>query len=62
MNEYRYAPSRRQVTARSHLHGDSDSDKIFIFGFSRGAYAARALAGMLSKVRLPQASHHKYHN
>lgn len=28
----------------------SDGDRIFIFGFSRGAYAARALAGMLAKV------------
>lgn len=27
-------------------------DKISIFGFSRGAYTARALAGMLSKVGL----------
>lgn len=25
-------------------------DKICIFGFSRGAYTARALAGMLHKV------------
>lgn len=29
-----------------------DGDKIFIFGFSRGAYTARALAGMLNKVGL----------
>ena len=27
-------------------------DKISIFGFSRGAYTARALAGMLTKVGL----------
>ena len=27
-------------------------DKICIFGFSRGAYTARALAGMLQKVGL----------
>lgn len=26
-------------------------DKICIFGFSRGAYTARALGGMLFKVR-----------
>ena len=26
-------------------------DKICIFGFSRGAYTARCLAGMLHKVR-----------
>jgi uncharacterized protein (DUF2235 family) len=29
-----------------------DGDRIFIFGFSRGAYTARALAGMLHKVGL----------
>src|SRR5258708_24247271 len=29
-----------------------DGDRIFIFGFSRGAYTARALAGMLYKVGL----------
>lgn len=27
-------------------------DKITLFGFSRGAYTARALAGMLTKVGL----------
>jgi len=29
-----------------------EGDKIYIFGFSRGAYTARALAGMLHKVGL----------
>lgn len=29
-----------------------NGDKISIFGFSRGAYTARALAGMLTKVGL----------
>ena len=29
-----------------------DGDNIFIFGFSRGAYTARALAGMIHKVGL----------
>lgn len=29
-------------------------DKLFLFGFSRGAYTARALAGMLNKVGLLQ--------
>jgi uncharacterized protein (DUF2235 family) len=29
-----------------------DGDRIFIFGFSRGAYTARAVAGMLYKVGL----------
>ena len=30
----------------------SPGDKICLFGFSRGAYTARALAGMLEKVGL----------
>lgn len=30
---------------------DEAGDKICIFGFSRGAYTARALAGMIHKVR-----------
>ncbi len=29
---------------------DHEGDKICIFGFSRGAYTARALAGMIHKV------------
>ena len=35
-------------------HGDgldTEGDRICLFGFSRGAYTARALAGMLHKVR-----------
>ncbi|PPR06254.1 hypothetical protein CVT24_000926 [Panaeolus cyanescens] len=33
-------------------------DKIFLFGFSRGAYTARALAGMIHKVGLlPKCNH-----
>ncbi|KAF7976182.1 hypothetical protein HWV62_7344 [Athelia sp. TMB] len=33
-------------------------DKIFIFGFSRGAYTARALAGMIHKIGLlPPCNH-----
>ena len=31
---------------------DEAGDKICLFGFSRGAYTARALAGMLHKVGL----------
>ncbi|MFE3293359.1 DUF2235 domain-containing protein [Rhodococcus sp. NPDC059234] len=31
-------------------------DRIFIFGFSRGAYTARALAGLLHKVGIPRQS------
>ncbi|KAF8481731.1 hypothetical protein DFH94DRAFT_732636 [Russula ochroleuca] len=34
-------------------------DKICIFGFSRGAYTARALAGMLHKVGLLPAGNHQ---
>ena len=32
---------------------DQFGDKICVFGFSRGAYTARALAGMLAKVDIP---------
>ncbi|KAK0440237.1 hypothetical protein EV421DRAFT_1712567, partial [Armillaria borealis] len=28
-------------------------DRLFLFGFSRGAYQVRALAGMIEKVRIP---------
>lgn len=31
-------------------------DKVYIFGFSRGAYTARALAGMIQKVSKIYAS------
>ncbi len=31
-------------------------DKIFIFGFSRGAFNARALAGLLNKIGIPRRS------
>lgn len=34
-------------------------DRICIFGFSRGAYTARALAGMLNKVGLLPAGNHE---
>ena len=27
-----------------------DGDKIYLFGFSRGAYLARVVAGMIAKV------------
>ncbi|CAE6533239.1 unnamed protein product [Rhizoctonia solani] len=39
---------------RHNLHPDHppDGDRIYIFGFSRGAYTARALAGMLHCVGL----------
>ena len=46
---YRYLMDR-------YLPGDDDTepDKVFIFGFSRGAFTARALAGMLFKMGLLQ--------
>ena len=31
----------------------SDEDRIFLFGFSRGAFTVRALAGLLYRCRLP---------
>ncbi|KAG9006512.1 hypothetical protein FRB94_014333 [Tulasnella sp. JGI-2019a] len=34
------------------MNNYNDGDKILIFGFSRGAYTARCLAGMLDKVGL----------
>jgi len=36
-----------------------DGDKICIFGFSRGAYTARSLAGMIHKVGLLPADNHQ---
>ncbi|NYG47954.1 alpha/beta superfamily hydrolase [Bradyrhizobium sp. IAR9] len=30
----------------------NDGDEIFIFGFSRGAYTARSLAGLIAKLRV----------
>ncbi|KIM38234.1 hypothetical protein M413DRAFT_30356 [Hebeloma cylindrosporum] len=36
-----------------------EGDKIFLFGFSRGAYTARALAGMLHKVGLLPKDNHQ---
>ena len=35
------------------LPPDQEGDKICLFGFSRGAYIARSVAGMLAKVRVP---------
>ncbi|KAH9170531.1 hypothetical protein EDB89DRAFT_2220675 [Lactarius sanguifluus] len=39
-----------------HYHAE---DKICIFGFSRGAYTARALAGMIQKVGLLPSGNHQ---
>ena len=38
---------------------DEAGDKICLFGFSRGAYTARALAGMLHKVGLLPSHNHQ---
>ena len=38
---------------------DKRGDRICIFGFSRGAYTARALAGMIEKVGLLPAGNHQ---
>ena len=38
---------------RSNINGSDKSDRIFIFGFSRGALQARTLAGLLSYAGLP---------
>ncbi len=38
---------------------DQGGDKICIFGFSRGAFTARSLAGMVHKVGLLPADNHQ---
>lgn len=45
----------------SYRIADVEGDKICIFGFSRGAYTARALAGMIQKV-CSSASHMGWSN
>ncbi|KDQ53578.1 hypothetical protein JAAARDRAFT_197382 [Jaapia argillacea MUCL 33604] len=57
---YETADQMFAFTLESHIRGGykflmdnyTDGDSICIFGFSRGAYTARALAGMLQKVGL----------
>ncbi len=43
---FRIVRSAYTFVRGNYLHGD----KIFIFGFSRGAYAARHLAGMIARI------------
>ena len=46
-----YGLGRNVLEAYSWLvnnHGDGDGDEIYIFGFSRGAYTARSLAGVIA--------------
>ena len=45
-----HAPAVIMFTDHS-LLTDEAGDRICIFGFSRGAYTARGLAGMIHKVR-----------
>ena len=42
----------RSLRKSYHIRSDCAGDQICIFGFSRGAFTARALAGMLQKVGL----------
>lgn len=51
--------ARRPYAHQIPFRTDMDGDRICIFGFSRGAYTARALAGMLHKVGLLPASNHQ---
>ena len=37
-------------------------DRIFLFGYSRGAYAVRSLAGVIDRVGLLQAQHANVRN
>ena len=39
------------------VHNYSDGDEIFLFGFSRGAYAARSLAGLIRSAGLLAKRH-----
>ena len=43
-------PTLPRSVAQSVSTADKRGDRICMFGFSRGAYTARALAGMLRKV------------
>ncbi len=44
---------REMYRELSNLYAGSD-DRVFLFGFSRGAFTVRALAGLLYRCRLPQ--------
>lgn len=50
-----FLPGGYRFIADNYLPGD----KICLFGFSRGAYTARALAGMIEKVGLIPANNHE---
>ena len=47
-----YIITNSRILRRIDISVDKEGDKICLFGFSRGAYIARALAGMLHKVGL----------
>ncbi|KAF9786707.1 hypothetical protein BJ322DRAFT_667687 [Thelephora terrestris] len=55
----RVAPNTSHYILGFHFILDQYGDKICIFGFSRGAYTARALAGMLAKVGLLPADNNE---
>ena len=42
---------------RSLIDNYEDGDEIFLFGFSRGAYTVRSLAGLVRKCWLPHKNH-----
>lgn len=50
-----YTPGKSPIFLPDNRRADlptSEGDKIYLFGFSRGAFTARALAGMLQQVGL----------
>ena len=47
-----YMPNSFTPREAYHFHSDAAGDHICIFGFSRGAFTARALVGLLDKVGL----------
>jgi hypothetical protein len=52
INEYPAAPGLRAPEADGEVFADGPD--IFIFGFSRGAYTARSLAGLMNRCGLPR--------
>jgi len=45
----------RTVTRKSHTYIEA-GDELFLFGFSRGAYTVRSLAGMIANCGLPRGT------
>jgi Uncharacterized alpha/beta hydrolase domain (DUF2235) len=42
------------MALQSGQHGDGDGDRIFLVGFSRGAYTVRSVAGVMSHCGIPR--------